>query len=73
VTRCDPFKQEGPLFEDQTLLEALTSAEEDGWFEGLVLRGWWMGDVLSVDLFVEDRAMSPSWKRWSLVSWASSP
>jgi predicted ATPase len=38
-TRCQPFYPEGPLFEDQEVRKALTSQREDGWFEGLVLRG----------------------------------
>jgi predicted ATPase len=38
-TRCRPFRPEGPLFEDQEVRQALTSQKEDGWFEGLVLRG----------------------------------
>lgn len=39
VTRCLPFQPRGPLFEDQEVQAALTSRREDGWFEGLVLRG----------------------------------
>ncbi len=38
-TRCRPFQPEGPLFEDHEVRAALTSQREDGWFEGLVLRG----------------------------------
>lgn len=38
-TRCQRFQPEGPLFEDQEVRKALTSQKEDGWFEGLVLRG----------------------------------
>jgi predicted ATPase len=38
-TRCQPFHPEGPLFDDQEVRKAFTSQWEDGWFEGLVLRG----------------------------------
>ena len=38
-THCQPFQSIGPIFEDQEVRAALTSQREDGWFEGLVLRG----------------------------------
>ncbi|MFB3786177.1 MAG: AAA family ATPase [bacterium] len=38
-TVCEPFQTAGPLFDDHDIQEALTSRQEDGWFEGLVLRG----------------------------------
>ncbi len=38
-TVCIPFHPTGPLFEDHEIREALTSRDEDGWFEGLVRRG----------------------------------
>ena len=38
-TQCFPFEPRGPLFEDHEVRTALTSQQEDGWFEGLVLRG----------------------------------
>jgi predicted ATPase len=38
-TQCFPFEPRGPLFEDHEVRAALTSQQEDGWFEGLVLRG----------------------------------
>jgi predicted ATPase len=38
-TGCRPFRTDGPLFENQEVRKALTSQKEDGWFEGLVLRG----------------------------------
>jgi predicted ATPase len=39
LTRCSPFQTRGPLFEDQAVRASLTSRQENGWFEGLVLRG----------------------------------
>jgi predicted ATPase len=39
LTVCSQFQARGPLFEDQEVRAALTSPKEDGWFEGLVLRG----------------------------------
>lgn len=39
ATQCLPFEPTGPLFEDQEVRATLTSRQEDGWFEGLVLRG----------------------------------
>jgi predicted ATPase len=37
-TRCTRFEA-GPLLNDDEIREALTSRQEDGWFEGLVMRG----------------------------------
>ncbi|MBW2079067.1 MAG: AAA family ATPase [Deltaproteobacteria bacterium] len=39
MSRCEPFQSVGPLFEDQEIKAALSSQYENGWFEGLVLRG----------------------------------
>jgi predicted ATPase len=39
MSRCEPFQSVGPLFEDQQIKAALSSQYENGWFEGLVLRG----------------------------------
>ena len=40
ITKCSRFEPKGPLFDDKEVLEALTSPKENGWFEGLVLRGF---------------------------------
>jgi len=38
-THCAPFSSIGPLWDDKDLREAFASHSEDGWFEGLALRG----------------------------------
>ena len=40
MTFCAPFQPSGPLFENQEIKAALSSQYENGWFEGLVLRGF---------------------------------
>ncbi|MCX7866137.1 MAG: AAA family ATPase [Limisphaera sp.] len=40
ATVVEPFETTGPLFQNRELAEALTTATEDGWFEGLMLRGF---------------------------------
>ncbi len=38
-TDCEPFTVTGPLFEEPEIKERLATPAEDGWFQGLVLRG----------------------------------
>jgi predicted ATPase len=38
-TYCRPFETSGELFKQKEIMAALSSPEEDGWFENLVLRG----------------------------------
>jgi predicted ATPase len=38
-TKCREFVASGPLFENGELRKALSDRSEDGWFEGMVLRG----------------------------------
>jgi hypothetical protein len=38
-TLCLPFETSGELFREKEIMAALSSPQEDGWFENLVLRG----------------------------------